>query len=512
MAKVIWRAGKIAVKIILPIMVLGLILYFVKVFTFAQVDGGVGSEQTGDESAVIQTDEELPVDPASVALEEAFAYRLDEDFKQAKQSYAEIIQQYPDSDYAFKAQQGLTISYIAWAKPTEAQTALGDLMACDADDGQMASALRDVADHYRWFEYHETALELYQYVIDNHPQEDGAMWSQAGMAILYISQYDYDAAAVAVDKLFRDYYGHEKIADAACEIAEWYREQQKHQEAHSLYQYIVDNQPDDEVAFWANVGLGICNTRLGNEDAAGIDFDTLVRDYAEDERIGKAIYLVADDYRRSKQYEDARQIYQYIVDNWPEDERAIWAQMGVTVMNARLGDPNAVEASFNKLLTNYADDPRLPTRVWDVGREYYAMGLEKEKAGLDREAASHFQDAMAVGEMMIEKFPQCSGTTDACFWLANSYRKWGRHEEMIESYERLLAVQPDYKYAWHIQFLVGYNYEKLGDRGIISKSEAMARTRAAYELVVQEYPDCPAAKAARNWLEHHPASDKGEQG
>jgi len=45
-----------------------------------------------------------------------------------------------------------------------------------------------------------------------------------------------------------------------------------------------------------------------------------VQDYAQDERIGKAIYLVADDYRRSKEYEYARELYQYIIDKTASSE------------------------------------------------------------------------------------------------------------------------------------------------------------------------------------------------
>jgi hypothetical protein len=43
---------------------------------------------------------------------------------------------------------------------------------------------------------------------------------------------------------------------------------------------------------------------------------------------------------------------------------------------------------------------------------------------------------------------------------------------------------------------------------VISKSEANAKTKAAYEQLLANYPDCKAATAAQNWLSQQVNSNK----
>ena len=62
---------------------------------------------------------------------------------------------------------------------------------------------------------------------------------------------------------------------------------------------------------------------------------------------------------------------------------------------------------------------------------------------------------------------------------------------------------PEDSLVWNAQFLIGRNYEELLKSGLISASEAEPKIRAAYEQLLGMYPDCPAAKIARLWLDVH---------
>jgi len=356
--------------------------------------------------AFAQTGEGLPVNQAVVALEEAFAHRLAENFEQAEQDYIQIIQRYPDSDYAFAAQKGLTISYIAWGKPTQGQTALQELMADDIDDQQMASALRDVADHYRWFNDPKAALELYQYVIDNHPQEEGAMWSQVGIVILDISKGDYDAADAAVDKLVNGYYGYEKVADAVYEVAELYRDQQKQQKAYSLYRYVMDNWPNLDGAMWSQMRVSLISIEQEDYEVAQTAVNRLLADYLDHEKIVDAAHQIADLYRRQQKHQEAHSLYQYIVDNLPDKEIAFWtleeafdyrldkdfeqaeriytqliqrypdsdyafaAQKGLTISYIASGKPTQARTALQELMSNDADGQQMASTLREVADHY----------------------------------------------------------------------------------------------------------------------------------------------
>jgi TolA-binding protein len=96
--------------------------------------------------------------------------------------------------------------------------------------------------------------------------------------------------------------------------------------------------------------------------------------------------------------------------------------------------------------------------------------------------------------------PSSPTTAQAHYFSAACYRDLGDYAKAIEYYETVVDLWPDYEYAWNAQFLIGHSYEHLRNAGAVPVAEANPRIKAAYDQVVQKYPDCPAARAARNWL------------
>jgi tetratricopeptide (TPR) repeat protein len=134
-----------------------------------------------------------------------------------------------------------------------------------------------------------------------------------------------------------------------------------------------------------------------------------------------------------------------------------------------------------------------------IGEEYYKKAFQCENERTT-EAKDSFQKAIAVWKRIIEELPKSTITPQAYNFSAVCYRRLGRGEKAIEYYQKIVDNWPDYEYAWNAQFLIGYCYRQLKYAGAIDESEADAHTKAAYEMVLQRYPGCPAANAARNWL------------
>jgi len=70
---------------------------------------------------------------------------------------------------------------------------------------------------------------------------------------------------------------------------------------------------------------------------------------------------------------------------------------------------------------------------------------------------------------------------------------------------------PEYEKAWYALFMVGKLPGRLGAKGELSKAEADAATRVAYEKLLELYPKCKAAAAASSWLESKSAQRGGAQ-
>jgi tetratricopeptide (TPR) repeat protein len=157
-----------------------------------------------------------------------------------------------------------------------------------------------------------------------------------------------------------------------------------------------------------------------------------------------------------------------------------------------LGDDDAA-AAIDKLLTDFSGHLDLPRTLLIIGEEYYKKGLSKESEGPADQARDHFEKAVKMWGRLINEFPNSALIPETCCWAGDCYRKLGQYEKSIQCFQRVVDNYPGYEYAWHAQFMVGRCYEGLKDTGAIERSLADAQINTAYERVIQNYPNCPAA-------------------
>jgi tetratricopeptide (TPR) repeat protein len=251
------------------------------------------------------------------------------------------------------------------------------------------------------------------------------------------------------------------------------------------------------------MGLAISNIRLGDFNDANHAADKLRTAFSNDERAAIAGCLIADEYRRLEKHEKACELYQYVVDNWPNAEHAMWSQMGLAISNSLLGNDDAASAAITKLPLDYSEQTNLPVAIFQVGESYYSQAVLKEGEGHHAQAEEYLQKAITEWEKIITQLPRSVTTAWAYNFAADCYRRLGQHQKAIEYYQKVVDDWPDYEYAWNALFRIGRTYENLKTLGVTSKSEADPKIKAVYEQLLVKYPDCSAARIARRWLNQY---------
>jgi outer membrane protein assembly factor BamD (BamD/ComL family) len=79
----------------------------------------------------------------------------------------------------------------------------------------------------------------------------------------------------------------------------------------------------------------------------------------------------ADQLIKDGKYGQARQLFQDVVDKWPNCEPAMWAQCGVAKSNIFLCDEAAAQAAIDKLIADYAGQKDIAKAVCQVADQYY---------------------------------------------------------------------------------------------------------------------------------------------
>lgn len=332
---------------------------------------------------------------ASAKLDQAEACMENIDYEQAETIYKTIVTDYPGTNDALAAQEGLVMLYIIWGKQPQAKTAFEKLIADFSSHPDIAKSVYDIA--YCYGELHknyEKARDLQQYVLENWPQSETAIWSQADLAACNISLGDDPNAEAAIEKLLTEFSDNNDIAQAVYDVADHYGGLQQNKRARDLYKYALDNWPDSEAAIWSQANLAACNISLGDDPNAQAAVDKLLGDFSGHPDIAKAVSDLADHYGEVHQYEKARELHQHVLENWPDSEVAIWSQAGLAACNIILGDDPNAQAATDSLIADFNSHPDFQAALYDIAGGY--------------EDLYKYEEAKSIYQQIIQQFPEAS--------------------------------------------------------------------------------------------------------
>ena len=285
---------------------------------------------------------------AATQLEQAEAYKKNEQYEQAEAIYKTVVADYGGSDYALEAQKNLAILYI-----NRAQAACERLITDFSSHPALPEALYRVADEYQILQSHERARQIYQYIVDNLPESDMAVPAQMDVVISNLELGKDAEAEAETRKLIVDFAGHPHLPDALCGVANEYQGRQRHERAIELYRYIADTLPESDMALPARMNVVISNLELGKDIEAQAATYKLVADFAVHPDLPDVLYHVANEYQGHQIHKQAQTLYKYIVDNLPKSEYVILSRCGIILSHIGLGNNAAAQAAIDRLILDF---------------------------------------------------------------------------------------------------------------------------------------------------------------
>ena len=126
--------------------------------------------------------------------------------------------------------------------------------------------------------------------------------------------------------------------------------------------------------------------------------------------------------------------------------------------------------------------------------------MRLEKPGSIEQARELYGNAAAVWDIVINQLPRSSSTPEACRYAAACYANLAEYDKANACCQKVIDSYLSYRMRWNMIFMAGRNYEKMKKAGTIPTAQADSQTRAMYERLLAEYPNCQAADYARKWL------------
>ncbi len=352
-------------------------------------------------------------------LDRAEVYHKKRDYSEAAAVYKSIIEQYPASLYALRAQKGLTLLLIDLKEYEQAKVAFEQLIDGFANDANLPQALYEIGRKHKSARKHDQAGEIFEYLIKSYPGNAYALWAKGMKVISAIEFGDVNGAQAAMDELIADLSVHPDVERLFSEIdghrpatyrtrrTEHYEQldggprvhtgsssgpAQNRREERLLYEYVLEHHPGTVYAMHALKNLAchhisdikhhperIIVSKAGSRlvyllnderlEQAQACVDKLFEDFSVHRDFPRAVFGLAERYRWSLEQrpEFAEKLYRHLIDKHKDTEYPMKAQKSLVLLYMAMGDKLKGIEAFQDLLRDNRDDPNLPRLVYDIG-------------------------------------------------------------------------------------------------------------------------------------------------
>ena len=407
---------------------------------------------------------------------------------QAGQVYQDIITAQPDHPQVLWLKMGVAVANVYLENDPGVESALQNIISEHAGDKWAAVALAQTGWAYYKLEKYDKARPIYQYVVDNWPRKERAIRAHTALIRSCIYLKDYIAAQEQLQLLTKRYGENEELPRVLNEIARGYREQERYDDSEPISQYILDNYPESEQCVWAQKSLVLARLGLGNTEGAETATEGLLSKFSTHKQANQAIADVAQAYRDRKMPKQARDLFKFNLDHYPEWKDAIWQLRGFVNRSVELADDANINAGIDKLFSQYSDKQAVPTVALHIGSQLCSKDHPR---------------AAEMLQYVIDNYPDDKAALNAQVRLGHVYIRQGddgRAESIYQDVMSYYANDPRLPQAIHLM-AEGYWYaafkQPRNDRELNERAKGcFQKALAKWEAILTQFPDAATTAEA----------------
>ena len=337
------------------------------------------------------------------------------DYQQARKTYQQLIEVYPDSQYLSQAIYSLAWTYYEEGDYEQARAKFAEMIKQFGDHALAEDALFKLAECEYNLGRADMASQYFRNYILKYPRS-----TRHAKAYFYIAESHY------------------YIEDYPAAI--------------TYYAKVADMAYDQKLILLANISMGWSYLKLEKYDLAGQYFDQaldLSKKYdipSDDIFLGQASL-----YAKMGQHAKARGAYRQMIAKFPNSPRCDEAYLGKANMDYNLGDYRDAIAGYRDVLNRYKGKPLYQETLQ---KAYYGLAWTHLKTGQIDEAISYFREILNQTDSDIVKVSVLTQIGDA-------YQDNDDLNKALETYDRVLKDYPDSHYADYVQYREGIALLKL---------------------------------------------------
>ncbi|MHC4109747.1 MAG: tetratricopeptide repeat protein [Planctomycetota bacterium] len=461
-------------------------------------------------------------------------YRLSGKNEKANQLYQYNAEHSPKNDmYTMWSQVEIVKSHIRNANDAAADAACDTLLSTFSEQPTLSKEAYEIADLYSKAGRVNKAAALHQYNVEHLFKDDKySMWSLVEIIKSHIHNANDGAADEACDILLGEFSQLPAFPTEVYQIAMRYKKSGRDEKAIELHQFNIEHSSrDDMYTMWSKVEIVKSYIRDANDAAADEAFDKLLAEFSGQPTLSKEIYQIVDGYAMAGRYDKADQIYQHVLDNWPEAEQAGLEHIGVAEINVlsliESGNDTAAKEALDSLIADFNEHPDLAWTLDGIAGRYekvqkyddarsiyqkivtdhnetdYAFTAQKKLAILEITVGDDVAAQVAL-DTLIADFNDHPALPETVFEIGEQYyyKAFDDHKKCIkvkfeenlykakDIWERIVAQWPESKSIGlkHAQYFTAVCYRRFGE---------YEKALSHYQKVVDNWPDYQYAWSAQ---------------
>ncbi len=415
------------------------------------------------------------------------------------------------NDFLLQQKENI-IQHIIDKNYINASSSIDELFKNYYNHPDLSSTLYEIAKKYESFEKHEDALELYEYIVKETSQspiyENAKMNLSKCAIIVDLRSGNNISAKNRLDTFINDFKESTDISRQLFYIAGRFRKSNDIQTEKYVYEEIINiypNSPFAERSLLGKTKIEIMNIIQTEPEQAYLKAVHMIETNSGAVSMPDEIHHLARSFEAKRHYLYARNLYQMILDNFGESPFAQIAEFGIArtylfEIVEQDADINDILFDIDGLISTFGDRSGITETVFKIGETYYYdKGKNLFNEGLIEQAKDNFRCAVKIFKRTYS-LPQSKYSPMSIHYKAVCHTHLTEYQNAIEEFEKLVTLYPDYAYNSQALYLTGYYYQQLADDRQIEKDLADIKTKEAYQVLLEKYPNSPSVSIAKRWL------------
>ena len=336
-------------------------------------------------------------------------YLKESDYKKANEQYRQLINLYPESEYAPQAYYSLGWSYFVQQDMKKAR-------------------------------------EIFTQFLRNYPTHQLAEDTAFKLAEVEYNLHEYEQTIQSFKNYVMKYPQSRNQAQAYFYIAETYYYQEDYLTAITYYAKSAEISYDNKLILMSKVSLGWSYLKLEKFKIAQTYFDDAFKFAQEKNILSDDVYLgQATYYAEIGNLEKAREAYTDLIANFPKSERIIEAYLGLANTYYQGKAYRDAIKTYQKIIERATDTPLSPEIT---EKTYFGLAWAQLKSGDVDAAVKSFQ---TIKDSTESKTVKISAMTQ----IGDAYQDIEQYQKAIDVYDKILSEFPDSPYTDYVQYRQG---------------------------------------------------------